>query len=113
VLLDIDVGTRRLFVELLHDDEEVPVADYRSIWDTYSVEQQSLISREAEALDLDGLAIFRVFAVHELADDFPHDRVDLFWNQGGSAFFRRVGLELPKENMRLAIPEDQLAGTAE
>ena len=38
VLLDIDVGTRRWFVELLHDDEDVPVADYRRIWDTYSAE---------------------------------------------------------------------------
>ena len=108
MLLDIDVGTRRWFVELLHDDEEVPVADYRCIWDTYSAEQQSLISRETEALDLDGFAIFRMFAVYELADDFPHDRVDLFWKQGGSAF-----LELLEENMRLVIPEDQLAGTAE
>ena len=77
-----------------------------------SAEQQSLISREAEALDLDGLAIFRMFAVYKLADEFPYHRMDIFWNQAGSVFFGREGLKLPNVKLGLIVHKEQLPGTS-
>ena len=67
----------------------------------------------AEALDLDGFAIFGVIAVHKPADEFANDRVHIFRNQKSPVFSACKRLELPDEELGLVVHEEQLAATAE
>ena len=91
-LLDVRVGTFESLIEFFHDDEEPAIAGERCIRDTEPAEQQPLIGREAEALDLDGLAILGMIAVHKPADEFAYNGMNIFWNQAGPVFPGREGL---------------------
>ena len=105
-LLDVGVGTLECLSEFFNDNEQPTVASEGCIRDTEPAEQQPLVGCEAEALDLDGFAVFWMIAVHEPADKFTYDRMYILWNQAVPVFSGRERLELPDVDLGFMVHEE-------
>lgn len=89
-LLDVRVRAfRLLLIELFHNDKESAVPREGFIGNTEPAKEETLIGRETEPFQLEGLAVLAMIAMHQTINEIAEEDMDLFGNETATILFGR------------------------